>query len=141
MKRMIVAVDFDGTLVRHKFPDIGPPIPGALETLRELQAQGVKLVLWTMRSGETLEAALSFCKGHGIEFFGVNGNPHQHAWTSSPKAYAQIYIDDAALGCPLRMELEDERPWVDWQAVRELLSALIPLRAKETIVSIPKVPE
>lgn len=131
----IVAVDFDGTIVKHEYPEIGAPIPGALETLRELQAAGVKLVLWTMRSGDELAAAVAHCEANGVTFFGVNGNPEQGAWTTSPKAYAQIYIDDAALGCPLKREIGDERPWVDWEKVRRHLKKLLPLRAKEKIVA------
>ena len=76
-----------------------------------------------MRSGEELGEAVEWCEGHGIELYGVNTNPLQDQWTSSPKAYGQLYIDDAALGVPL---LYDEpRPYVDWVKVRELLADLI----------------
>lgn len=131
----IIAVDFDGTIVKHAYPEIGKPIPGAIETLLELQASGVKLILWTMRDGAELKDALDHCAKHGLKFFGANENPQQNTWTKSPKAYAQIYIDDAALGCPLKQEIGDSRPWVDWAEVRKHLAELLPLRSKETIVS------
>lgn len=115
---MIIGVDFDGTLVRHEYPEIGAPLPGAVDTLRALTAAGHRLILWTMRSGETLDAAVAWCRDQGIEFFGVNSNPDQH-WSTSPKAYCNLYIDDAALGCPI---LHGEpRARVDWQGVVRLL--------------------
>lgn len=109
----IVAVDFDGTIVSHEYPKIGFPVPGAIASLRKLLRQGNKLILWTMRSGEQLEAAVQYLERNGIPLYGINGNPSQHTWTSSPKAYAHHYIDDAALGVPL-IYPEIGRPYVDW---------------------------
>lgn len=121
---MQIAVDFDGTIVAHEFPEIGAPVPGALETLRWLREEGHVLYLWTMRSGESLQAAVDWLAGHGITFNAVNQNPMQQTWTASPKLYAQIYIDDAALGCPLRENPKmGGRPYVDWDAVRVALEA------------------
>lgn len=120
-----IAVDFDGTIVKHEYPDIGPPVPNAIESLLWLQKRGVKLILWTMRSGEALAQAVAYCEAAGITFFGINTNPNQKTWTESPKAYAQLYIDDAAFGCPLWKFVEDKRPWVDWVLVmRELQKRL-----------------
>lgn len=129
-----IAVDFDGTCVEHHFPDVGPDVPGAVEILRELSAAGAKLILWTMRSQGGLNDARVWFGRHNISLSGLNHNPGQHRWTNSPKAYAKIYIDDAALGCPLipgrtaRKEVEDGtitdgviRPMVDWQAVARML--------------------
>jgi hypothetical protein len=119
----IIAVDFDGTIADHRYPDIGQEVPGAFRYLKEFQERGCKLVLWTMRSdcpenGPTLTDAVEFCRQHGIEFFGVNHNPEQGDWTSSPKAYAHLYIDDAAFGCPLRENPRmGGRPFVDWSIV------------------------
>lgn len=125
---MIIAIDFDGTIVGHCYPEIGPPVPGAFETLRELQDAGHKLILWTMRSdggpdGPMLTDAVNFCKENGIVFWGINRNPEQDSWTSSHKAYANAYIDDAAVGCPLRDHPSSKvtRPCVDWSRIRELL--------------------
>jgi hypothetical protein len=122
---MIVAVDFDGTIVTHKYPDIGQPVPFAIETMKDLIARGDRLVLWTMRDGEELDQAVKYCSKNGVEFWGINSNPEQHTWTESSKAYAQIYIDDAALGCPLKSGVlngrRESRPWVDWLSVRSHL--------------------
>ena len=118
---LTIAVDFDGTIVEHKFPDIGRPVPEAIEWMKRFQELGAKLILWTMRSdgqesGEVLTAAVNYCRENGIEFYGVNHNPDQDQWTSSPKAYAQVYIDDAAFGCPLNPGVGG-RPYVDWEKV------------------------
>ena len=112
---MTIAVDFDGTIVKHAFPEIGEPVPGAIEWLVRFRAAGARLILWTMRSGRFLEEAIEYCADNGVVLFGVNHNPDQMSWTHSPKAYANMYIDDAAVGCPL-VEGED-RPWVDWEIV------------------------
>lgn len=111
---MIIGVDFDGTCVRHAYPYIGEDI-GAVPVLKELVENGHDLILWTMRSEESLEAAIEWFKTNGIKLYASQKNPTQHQWTSSPKAYCQIYIDDAALGCPL---INDH---VDWIKVREWL--------------------
>jgi hypothetical protein len=115
----IIAVDFDGTCVTHEFPAIGRDI-GAVPVLRRLAEEGHRLILWTMRSGEHLEAAVQWFSDNGIQLWGVNRNPDQHTWSESPKAYAQMYIDDAALGTPLVLQ-NNGRPYVDWQAVSEIL--------------------
>ncbi len=119
---MDICVDFDGTLVDHHFPEIGPPVPGALEWLEKFQRAGARLILFTMRSdgggfGDVLSQAVSYLEENGIQLFGVNVNPIQSSWTSSPKAYGELYIDDAAFGCPL-IQLEGfQRPCVDWSVV------------------------
>lgn len=116
---MEICIDFDGTCVTHEYPDIGRDI-GAVEVLQDLVEQGHKLILFTMRSGETLEQAVDWFGRNGIELYGVNKNPTQEQWTSSPKAYGQLYIDDAALGVPL-MYPSNGRPYVDWVHVEEIL--------------------
>lgn len=124
---MKISVDFDGTLSSHEFPDIGTEVPHAFMVLKELQAKGHELFLWTMRSdgqkyGNVLTEAVEWCRERGIEFKGINQNETQLSWTSSPKLYCQIYIDDAALGCPLKENPKaGGRPYVDWKLVRELL--------------------
>lgn len=116
-KDIYIAVDFDGTIVHHKYPEIGRAVPNAFKWLNIFQKHGVKLILWTMRSGETLTDAYEFCKANGVEFYSTNGNPDQWNWTNSPKAYAHIYIDDAAIGCPLIEFNNNDRPIVDWNVV------------------------
>lgn len=116
-----IAVDFDGTLVEHCFPDIGPEAPSAVEWCKRFVEAGASLILWTMRSdgqesGSVLSHAADWCIRHGIALSGVNENRDQHTWTSSPKAYAHIYIDDAAFGCPLR-QMGSGKWVVDWDIV------------------------
>lgn len=117
---MIFCIDFDGTCVTHEYPAVGKDI-GAIPVLKELAAMGHQLILWTMRSGEQLEDAVKWFATNDIPLFGVNQNPTQASWTSSPKAYAQLYIDDAALGCPLYYPKGTDRPFVDWEEVRNIL--------------------
>lgn len=117
---MIIAIDFDGTIVKHKYPHVGEPVPHATDVMRELINAGHKLILYTMRSGITLLEAQSYLQDNNIELYGLNTDPAQVEWTQSPKAYAHIYIDDAALGCPLIKT--SARPYVDWIRVREILT-------------------
>ncbi len=117
---MIVAIDFDGTIVEHVFPEIGAPVPGALDWMKKFQKAGAQLILWTMRSdyqeaGNVLSEAVAYCAKNGIVFYGVNENPDQ-TWSDSPKAYAHTYIDDAAAGVPL-IYPDEGRPYVDWDVV------------------------
>lgn len=116
---MIIAVDFDGTLVHHDYPRIGEAVPGGVSVCQRLISAGHQLILWTMRDGQQLADAVAWCEAENIDFWGINCNPTQ-SWSKSPKAYAQLYIDDAALGCPLIFPL-DARPYVDWEAIETLL--------------------
>ena len=113
----VVCVDFDGTIVEHEYPKVGKPVPHALISLKVLQAAGVKIILWTMRSGEQLAEAVDYLLSNGIKLYGVNENPRQKTWTQSPKAYGHLYIDDAAVGCPLVYPGPDARPYVHWPDV------------------------
>ena len=69
---MIIAVDFDGTIVEHKYPAIGREIPFAIETLKKLQAERHKLILWSVREGRLLDEAVQFCRERGLEFYAIN---------------------------------------------------------------------
>jgi hypothetical protein len=126
LKTYYIAVDFDGTIAEHEFPEIGKPVPEAFNWLAKFQHFGIKLILWTMRSdsdksGPVLTQAVEFCRQHGIEFAHVNENPQ--GWTTSPKAYAHAYIDDAAIGCPLRQNPRlGGRPFVDWAKVGPMVA-------------------
>lgn len=123
MPQMVIAVDFDGTCVTHDYPYIGSDI-GAVPVLKELVDAGYNLVLNTMRSGRLEKDAVKWFKENNIPLYGVNCNPDQKSWTSSPKVFADLYIDDAALGIPLKTSPTSTRPFVDWVAVRELLVSL-----------------
>lgn len=132
MKPIYIAIDFDGTIAEHRFPEIGAEVPGAFEWMKKFQQAGAKLILWTMRSDgaprdrDVLTEAVLFCEQKGIVFFGVNENETQHHWTTSPKCYAHIYIDDAALGCPLLPSARPgARPFVDWSIVGPMVMRLL----------------
>ena len=116
---MIIAIDFDGTCVSHEYPNEGKDI-GAIPVLKKLIEQGHELILFTMRSGLSLDSAIQWFLKNDIRLYGVQFNPTQAQWTSSNKCYAHLYIDDAALGIPLIYPKEG-RPHVDWKKVKDLL--------------------
>lgn len=100
---MIIAVDFDGTIVEHKYPSIGKERPFATDALKQMAAEGHRLILWTVRSGELLDEAVDWCRKRGVEFYAVNSNQpkgslFEHPHDKSPKVVADIYIDDSNLG-------------------------------------------
>jgi len=100
---MVIAVDFDGTIVEHKYPAIGKEKPFAIETLCDLVAEGHKLILWTARDGKLLEDAVQFCRQRGLEFYALNSNyPEGYMFADksdkSCKVIADLYIDDKNLG-------------------------------------------
>ena len=119
--RLIIAIDFDGTCVEHDYPAVGLEVEGAVETLRALNKRGHRLILFTMRSGEKLEAAERWFRDRKIELWAVNENPEQRSWTASPKVYADYYIDDSALGCPIMFIDGVRHPVVNWSKVRTML--------------------
>jgi hypothetical protein len=98
---MIIAVDFDGTIVEHKYPEIGKVMLFAFETLKQLQKQGHELILWTSRHGKELNEAIEFCARHGVEFYAVNSHFPGEEFVegeSSRKIVADVYIDDRIPG-------------------------------------------
>lgn len=134
---MVIAIDFDGTCVTHEFPKVGKDI-NAVPVLKKLIKNGHKLVLFTMRSdleevssndynienkaGKYLSEALKWFENNEIPLYGINSNPDQKSWTSSPKAYAELYIDDLALGCPIIYDQSySSKAFVDWKTVEEWL--------------------
>lgn len=126
---MVIAIDFDGTCTTHEYPYVGRDI-GAAPVLKELIQNGHKLMLWTMRGNkpiqngkDTLKDAVNWFNKNEIPLWGINQNPDQalEGWTNSNKQHANLYIDDAALGCPLIYPTNGERPYVDWTEVRKIL--------------------
>ncbi len=98
---MIIAVDFDGTIVTHEYPKIGKPIPFAIDTLKKIQADGKhQLVMWTVREGDLLEEAVQYCRERGLEFYAVNNNYPEEApeHKMARKLTADLWIDDRNLG-------------------------------------------
>ena len=112
---MIIAVDFDGTIVEHKYPKIGKEIPFAIATLKKLQQDGHKLILWTVRENDLLDEAVEFCRQRGVEFFAVNSNyPDENVDASairSRKLKADMFIDDRNVG-----------GLPDWGVIYEMIS-------------------
>ena len=134
---MDICIDFDGTCVAHEYPNIGKDI-GAIPVLKELVEKGHRLILFTMRSDRkkkkkidgqevmveenVLTEAVQWFADNHISLYGIQKNPTQRFWTSSPKAYGHLYIDDAALGCPLILDdPNSDRPYVDWIRIKEIL--------------------
>lgn len=138
MEKLDILIDFDGTVVAHDFPRIGDDI-GAVPVLKKLVANGHRLILFTMRAdrndtnepltpginnkkGPFLTDAINWFKENGIELYGIQTNPTQKNWTTSPKAYGHLMIDDSALGCPLKWDIAvSKRPFVDWNYVELVL--------------------
>ena len=98
---MTIAVDFDGTIVRHRYPKIGDEIPFATETLRLLLRDRHRLILWTVREGRLLDEAVEWCRARGVEFYAINRDfPEEDATGSgfSRKIKADLFIDDRNFG-------------------------------------------
>ena len=95
-----IAVDFDGTIVEHEYPEIGKEMLFAFQTLKELDKIGARLILWTFRTGKELDEAVEFCRKNGVEFYAVNKNYPEEIFdgTMSRKIDADIYIDDKNIG-------------------------------------------
>jgi len=115
-----IAIDFDGTCVTHEYPKVGRDI-GAVPVLKKLVENGHQLILFTMRSPIAhISDAIKWFDDNDIRLYAVNGNPTQNRWTSSSKALADLYIDDAGLGIPL-CYTDGEPPYVDWVKVEKML--------------------
>ena len=98
---MTIAVDFDGTIVRHRYPKIGDEIPFATETLRLLLRDRHRLILWTVREGKLLDEAIEWCRARGVEFYAVNRDFPEEDATGlgfSRKIKADLFIDDRNFG-------------------------------------------
>lgn len=98
---MTIAIDFDGTLVEHRYPKIGEEVPFATDTLKMLIKDGHRLILWTVREGELLQDAVEWCRVRGVEFYAVNRDyPEEEAAHQgfSRKVKADLFIDDRNLG-------------------------------------------
>lgn len=98
---MIIAIDFDGTIVEHRYPEIGKEIPFATTTLKMLTNERHRLILWTVRKGPLLQEAVDWCKARGVEFYAVNKNfPEENVDSEGGycKIDADLFIDDKNLG-------------------------------------------
>lgn len=96
---MIIALDFDGTIVQHKYPEIGSEIPFATATIRKLIEEKHRIILWTVRRGKLLQDAVDWCNERGIEFYAVNKSyPEEEISEGYCKVNADLFIDDRNLG-------------------------------------------
>lgn len=97
---LTIAVDFDGTIVEHVYPEIGDEMLFAFETLKALQNKGHKLILWTYRAGHYLDDAVEYCRVNGVEFYAVNKSYPEEILDDeiSRKVNADIFIDDRNIG-------------------------------------------
>lgn len=100
LDKLVIAIDFDGTIVEDAYPKVGKARIFAFETMKRLQEDGHRLILWTYRSGSKLDDAVQFCKENGITFYAVNQSfpEEQYDNSVSRKIYADIYIDDRNIG-------------------------------------------
>jgi len=130
---MDICIDFDGTCVSHAYPQIGKDI-GAIPILKRLVDNNHRLILWTARTNmviknkqyieseiNPLQNAVNWFKENDIELFGVNENPEQIKSEPTDKISAHLYIDDLALGIPLKLDSETLRFIVDWEKAEKLL--------------------
>ena len=97
---MTIAIDFDGTIVQHRYPEIGKEMFFAFDTLKALQKDGHQLILWTYRHEKYLDEAVEFCKKNGVEFYAINSNYPGEVIVdmNSRKIVADMYIDDRNFG-------------------------------------------
>lgn len=111
-KTYTIAVDFDGTIVEHRYPEIGAVMPQAFEVMKELQERGHKLILWTFRDGVYLKNAVEFCLDRGVMFYAVNESHPNEEFNKymSRKIDADIFIDDRNVG-----------GFIGWEKIREIL--------------------
>ena len=117
---MTIAVDFDGTIVTDRYPQIGRELPFATETLRLLAKEGHRIILWTVRENEALEEAVNWCKERGVEFYAVNRDYPEETIENnnhfSRKLKVDVFIDDRNIGgIP------------DWGIIYRMISHHIPL--------------
>lgn len=137
---LTILVDFDGTCVTHDFPRVGKDI-GAVPVLKKLVQHGHRLILFTMRCDHDfvptgidaesqyppstyLTDAVNWFKENDIPLYGINTNPTQKNWTSSPKAFGHIMIDDTAIGCPLKLSPISDKLFIDWPRIEKMLEKL-----------------
>lgn len=107
MTKLTIAVDFDGTLVENRYPEVGEPLLFAFEALKKLQQDGHQLILWIYRHDEELRDAVAFCESKGVQFYAINKSYPEEEYDPlmSRKILADLFIDDRNInGFP---------PWVE----------------------------
>ncbi|MDB9780562.1 hydrolase [Flavobacteriaceae bacterium] len=111
-KHLIIAIDFDGTIVEDAYPNIGKPMIFAFETMKKLQSEGHRLILWTYRTEKKLQEAVDFCKQQGLEFYAINKSYPEEEFDGkiSRKINATFFVDDRNIG-----------GFIGWTAIHKLL--------------------
>jgi hypothetical protein len=111
-KHLIIAIDFDGTIVEDAYPNIGKPMIFAFETMKKLQSEGHRLILWTYRTDKKLQEAVDFCKQQGLEFYAINKSYPEEEFDGkiSRKINATFFVDDRNIG-----------GFIGWTAIHKLL--------------------
>lgn len=124
---MTIAVDFDGTIVEHKYPAIGEEIPFAVDTLKALQRDHHKLILWSVREGHLLDEAVQWCHERGVDFYAINRDYPEETTGNNPhfsrKLKVDLFIDDRNLGGlpdwgTIYDMVKHRRQWVDMSESR-----------------------
>lgn len=134
-EKLPILVDFDSTMViTDKYPNIVGENKPCISVMKKWIEGGVGIILWTIRSGKTLDDAVKWCKEQGLELYGVNENPTQDEWNNSRKIYGVLRIDDANVGTKLIHD-DKYRPRVDWEYIdknytKEILECAAPYKGK-----------
>ena len=125
MANVSICIDFDGTCVTNEYPEIGKDVPGCIDILKKLNEKKVNIILLTQRDGKKLADAIEWFKKNDIKLYGINDNPSQSSWSKSRKVYADLYIDDRNLGCPLALHKSlSDKVFVDWKKVEKMLKEM-----------------
>lgn len=119
-KPPILCIDFDGTCVKHVYDPVSPSVIGedigAVPYLKQLSDNGVKIICYTIRTGEHAESAKDWFKRNDIKLWAVNRNPDQEKWNKSTKPLADLYVDDRGFNMPLMADATGPT-YVNWKYV------------------------
>lgn len=128
IREKIIGLDADGTCWKNTYPTIGADIGAQHWLLHIHKTYFVKYLLWTMRTGKELEEAQAKLAEMEVPIWAVNNNPDQVKWSESKKIYANVYVDDTALGMPLCSV--GRKPYVNWHQAGPLLEEWCRTHAK-----------
>lgn len=120
-KKKYLGLDVDGSFFLDAYPSLGEPAPDAVRVCKRCNEEDVLICVFTMRDNEKLDEAVEAIEGEGVELYGINENPDQHTWTTSPKVHYDLLVDDKAAGCPLVHPEDGGKPYVDWNAIEDIL--------------------
>ncbi len=116
----VIAVDFDNTIAKTKYPEIISPIGETIDFLRKAKDAGARIILWTCREGEVLDSAAEWCKMNSVPIDYVNENDPSRTdyfGNNSRKIGADLYIDDKSFS--LWHDRRDDQDLMDWLSGKE----------------------